>query len=264
MDPYEARFGGVARLFGAAGLERLRQAHVCVVGVGGVGSWAVEALARSGLGRLTLVDFDEVCISNTNRQLHALAGDFGSPKVEVLARRVRAINPDCGVQPLTVFFTPATATQVLEPQFSFVVDAIDQTDNKCLLIARCRERGLPIVTTGGAGGRRDPTQVRVADLAFTTHDGLLDQVRSRLRKEFGFPRGKQPFGVDCVFSAEPQVYPAQDGGVCARRSEASRLRIDCETGFGTATFVTGTFGFAAAAVVVRKLAVSGRSFEERG
>jgi tRNA threonylcarbamoyladenosine dehydratase len=257
MDPYDARFGGVARLVGAAGLERLRQAHVCVVGVGGVGSWAVEALARSGVGRLTLVDFDEVCISNSNRQLHALAGDFGRPKVEVLARRVQAINPDCAVRPEMAFFTPATADKVLEPPFSFVVDAIDQTDNKCLLIARCRERGIPIVTTGGAGGRRDPTQIRVADLAFTTHDGLLEQVRSRLRKDFGFPRGGEPFGVDCVFSAEPQVYPTKDGGVCARREEGSNLRIDCESGFGTATFVTGTFGFAAAAIVVRKIAAAG-------
>ena len=254
MDPYEARFGGVARLFGVRGLERLRQAHVCVVGLGGVGSWAAEALARSGLGQLTLVDFDEVCISNSNRQIHALAGDFGKPKAEMLVRRVKAINPDCVAQPQVVFFTPPTAEQILQAQFDFVVDAIDQTANKCLLIARCRERGLSLVTTGGAGGRRDPTQVRVTDLAFTTHDGLLEQVRSRLRKEFGFPCGKEPFGVDCVFSPEPPVYPAADGNVCAQREDISNLRIDCERGFGTATFVTGTFGFTAAAVVVRKLA----------
>jgi tRNA A37 threonylcarbamoyladenosine dehydratase len=254
MDSFEARFGGVTRLFGAEGTARLRAAHVCVVGVGGVGSWTVEALARSGVGRLTLMDFDDVCLSNSNRQLHALAGEFGKPKVDVLARRVQAIHPECAVQPVRAFFTPATAEELLQQPLSFVVDAIDQTPHKCLLIAQCRQRGIPIVTTGGAGGRRDPAQVRVLDLAFTTHDRLLAQVRSRLRQDFGFPQGKEPFGVDCVCSTEPQVFPAKDGGVCAQPEQGSDLRIDCASGFGTATFVTGTFGFVAAGVVVRRLA----------
>jgi len=201
-----------------------------------------------------LVDFDEVCIANSNRQIHAQTGHLGQPKVEVMAQRVRAINPDCAVNPVLALFTPATADQILGSPFDYMVDAIDQISNKCLLIARCRERSLPIITSGGAGGRRDPTQVRVGDLAFTSHNRLLVQVRSTLRQDYGFPRGKKPFGVDCVYSSEPVVYPAKDGSGCARREEGGRLRIDCKTGFGTATFVTGTFGFVAAAHVVSMLA----------
>ena len=253
MDAYDERFVGVARLFGAAALARLRHAHVCVVGLGGVGSWVVEALARTGLGQLTLVDFDTVCLSNTNRQIQALVDELGRPKAEVLARRVAAINPDCQVQPLVLAFSQLTAEQLLRTRFDFVVDAIDQTANKCLLIARCHQRGLPIVTIGGARGRRDPTQVRVTDLAFSAYDGLLDQVRTRLRRLYGFPRGKTPFGIDCVFSPEPVVFPEPsqqpvEGPAAQRRSDAGR-----SPRLGTAAFVTGAFGFAAAAVVVRKL-----------
>lgn len=253
MDPYDERFGGVARLFGAGGLARLRQAHVCVVGLGGVGSWAVEALARSGLGALTLVDFDTVCRANTNRQIHALDGEWDKPKAKVLARRVAAINPDCQVQAQVLAFSAATADRLLQTRFDFVVDAIDQTANKCLLIAGCCQRGLPIVTIGGAAGRRDPTQVRVTDLAFSAYDGLLDQVRTRLRREYGFPRGKTPFGVECVFSPEPALYPSPE------ESEAEPARPERGSArprrslLGTAAFVTGAFGFTAAAVVVRKL-----------
>jgi tRNA threonylcarbamoyladenosine dehydratase len=252
-DGYAARFGGVGRLFGRSGQERLRRAHVCVVGVGGVGSWAVEALARSGIGALTLVDLDEVCISNVNRQLHALAGRFGQPKVEVLKERMLAINPDCSVHSLQALLTAATADEILATRFDSLVDAIDHAATKCLLIARCRQRGIPIVTAGGAGGRRDPTAVRTADLAFSTHDRLLQQVRRELRRDFDFPRGPKPFGVEAVFSTEPQVFPAGDGTVASERPRAADLRLDCRSGYGTAAFVTGTFGFVAAGGVVRHL-----------
>lgn len=257
---YLARFSGLARLFSAAGLERLRAAHVCVVGVGGVGSWAVEALARSGVGRLTLVDLDEVCVSNVNRQLPALDGHIGRPKVEVLAERVRAINPEIDIEPLAQFFTASTADQFLAPRYDAVVDAIDAVANKCLLIARCRELGMPLVSCGGAGGRRDPTRVRAADLAKATHDRLLGEVRRRLRKEFGFPPDGQPFGVACVFSSEAPVFPQPDGTVCAARAAdqpGAELRLNCDAGLGTATFVTGAFGFAAAAWVVERIARGG-------
>lgn len=254
MSGFEERFGGIHRLFGRAGCERLRAAHVCVVGLGGVGSWAVEALARSGMGQLTLVDFDEICITNSNRQLHALAGNFGRPKVDVMAHRIRSINPDCPVNPVMAFYTAATAEQILAAHYDYVVDAIDDSAMKCHLIAQCRARGLPVIVSGGAGGRRDPTQVRIADLAFSSHDGLLEQVRSRLRKEYHFPRGREPFGVDCVFSTERAVYPADDGSVCAERPDHADLRLDCHSGFGTASFVTGAFGFALASQVVRRIA----------
>ena len=260
MSDFEFRFGGIARLFGVEALARLRAAHVCVVGVGGVGSWAVEALARSGVGRLTLVDLDDVCVSNVNRQLHALDAEVGRPKVEVMAERIRGINPGCEVRAALEFFTETSAASLFSTRYQCVVDAIDDITNKCRLIALCRDQQVPIVTCGAAGGRRDPTQVRVADLALTTHDRLLTKTRDVLRKEFGFPIGGKKFGVEAVYSPEPPVYPASDGGVCAKR-ESGAMKLNCDSGFGTATFVTGAFGFAAAAQVVRLITVSGGSAE---
>lgn len=258
MTNQEARFGGIVRLFSRDGAERLRGSHVCVIGIGGVGSWAVEALARTGLGALTLVDLDDVCISNVNRQLHAVTGEFGKPKVEVMAARVRLINPDCAVHAQQLLFTPATAEGILATDFTCVLDAIDDTAMKALLIARCRERRIPLVTTGGAGGRRDPTAIRVADLARTTHDGLLANVRKLLRAAHNFPRDPETgFGVPCVFSPEPPVFPAADGSVCAAPEPGAKLRLDCRSGYGTATFVTGAFGFAAAAEVVKQILAAG-------
>ncbi len=254
MKNYDARFGGIQRLFGTDAQARLRQAHVCVVGIGGVGSWAVEALARTGLGTLTLVDLDDVCISNVNRQAHAVTGEFGKPKVEAMAARVHLIHPDGIVHARQELFTATTAERLLTPKYDCVLDAIDSKAMKALLIARCCERRLPVVTVGGAGGRRDPTAIRVADLARASHDGLLSNVRSILRTQHGFPRDlKQEFGVTCVYSPEAQVFPTRDGGICAQREPDTRLRLDCRTGYGTATFVTGAFGFAAAAQVVKQI-----------
>jgi tRNA A37 threonylcarbamoyladenosine dehydratase len=253
MTPYQRRFGGIGRLFGTEGLERLRRAHVCVVGLGGVGSWGVEALARSGVGSLTLVDLDDVCISNANRQLHAVQSELGKPKAEAMARRVQAINPDCVARPLQSFFLKSTADEILSAGYDGVMDAIDSTREKCLLIALCRQKRIPLVTTGGAGGRRDPTALQVADLAFSSHDRLLQEVRRILRKDHGFPHGHEPFGVDCVFSRETPVYPQADGSVCETRSKNMDLRLDCSSGYGTASFVTGAFGFAAAARMVQVL-----------
>lgn len=264
MNDYESRFSGLGRLYGVAGQERLRRAHVCVVGIGGVGSWAVEALARSGVGALTLVDLDDVCISNVNRQVPALTGQFGKPKVESMRERILAIHPGCDVHARREFFSPGTADAVLQTRFDFLFDAIDSVTAKCLLISACRDRRIPVVTTGGAGGRRDPTQVRVEDLARTTHDRLLQEVRGRLRKLHGFPReSRRRFGIDCVYSPEPVVYPAEDGGVCATREAGTDLRLDCRSGYGTASFVTGTFGFVAAAHIVRKIAEGGCEFGPR-
>jgi tRNA threonylcarbamoyladenosine dehydratase len=250
MDHYERRFGGIGRLYGTEGAYRIRRAHVCVVGLGGVGSWGVEALARSGIGALTQVDLDDVCISNVNRQLHALDGELGKPKVEVMARRVRAINPDCVVHPMQAFFLKSNAQEILEAGFDYVLDAFDSPSRKCALIAQCRERAIPVITSGAAAGRRDPTAVEVVDLAFSSHDRLLQEVRSMLRTRHGFPRGKHPFGVECVLSRERVVYPREDGLVCAAPGTEQDLRIDCDTGFGTASFVTGTYGFVAAGRII--------------
>jgi tRNA threonylcarbamoyladenosine dehydratase len=253
MQHYERRFGGIGRLYGRDGLERIRRAHVCVIGLGGVGSWAVEALARSGIGELTLVDLDDVCVSNVNRQLHALDGELGKPKVEAMARRVRAINPDCGVHPIQAFFLKSNAHEILQPRFDYVLDAIDSPARKCLLIALCREKAIPVITTGASAGRRDPTAVEVMDLAFSSHDRLLQEVRKKLRTRHGFPRGERRFGVDCVVSREPVVYPKADGSVCSDRASAPDLRLDCDTGFGTASFVTGTFGLVAASRIIQRV-----------
>lgn len=255
MSDYESRFSGVRRLFGVEGLQRLQRAHVCVIGIGGVGSWAVEALARSGIGALTLVDLDDVCVSNVNRQIHALDGAIGAPKVETMAERMRAINPECSVHPLHAFFTKSTASEILQTRFDYVLDAIDNSSKKCLLIASGRDRAIPVFVVGGAGGRRDATALKISDLALSTHDRLLAEVRSQLRNEFGFPRGeKQLFGVDCVYSLEPVLYPQQDGTVCSQREPGSILRLDCDSGYGTACFVTGAFGFTAAGHIVQQIA----------
>lgn len=261
---YRDRFGGVARLVGRAGLARLHAAHVCVVGVGGVGSWTVEGLARSGVGALTLIDLDDVCVTNVNRQLPALDGQIGRPKVTVLAERVRQINPEARVDLVHEFFTPATAERLLAPRYDFVVDAIDRMSHKALLIAGCRERGIPVLTIGGAGGRSDPTKVHVGDIGEASDD-LLRMVRKKLRRDHGFAsgahRGITRMGLRCVWSSEAPVYPWADGTCAAEPEPGGNLKLDCESGFGTAAFVTGVFGFVAAGEVVRTLAQAGQTVD---
>src|SRR5690606_38180191 len=211
----DQRFGGIARLYGREGLERLRAAHVAVVGIGGVGSWAAEALARSGVGEISLFDLDDVCITNTNRQLHALDGTVGRPKVEVMAERIRAINPVCRVNAVADFVTrDSMAEHITERQY-FVIDCIDSVQAKAALIAWCKRRKIGIVTTGGAGGQIDPTQIRIADLTKTYNDPLAAKVRSLLRLDYGFSRTPgRNYSVPCVFSTEQLRYPKPDGGVC--------------------------------------------------
>lgn len=255
---YQDRFGSVGRLVSRAGLARLSAAHVCIVGVGGVGSWTVEGLARSGVGALTLVDLDEVCVTNVNRQLPALDGTVGRAKVAVLAERVRLINPACRVEAVAEFFTAATAERLLTPKFDFVVDAIDTMSNKALLIAESVRRGRPCLTIGGAGGKRDGTRVQTGDLGAAYSDELLRQVRKKLRRDHGFQhgteKGKMHFGVRCVWSSEQQVFPWADGSCASEPEPGSNLRMDCESGFGSGVWVTGTFGLAAAGEVVRVIA----------
>jgi len=255
------RFGGLGRLYGRDALDRLARAHVAVIGVGGVGSWTVEALARSGVGRLTLIDMDDVCITNTNRQLPALHGEIGRPKVEVLAERVRLIHPGCKVEAVSEFFLESSADRLLAPPcqpYDWVVDAVDLMFIKSLLIHKARERGISVLTVGGAGGRRDATQVRCSDLGNTVGDALLRQVRRELRRSYGWAQGEgNEYGVAAVYSAEKQVFPQGDGTVCATKPGAGEnLRMDCSSGYGAACFVTGAFGFAAAGEIVRRLALS--------
>jgi tRNA A37 threonylcarbamoyladenosine dehydratase len=255
VNDFETRFGGMARLYGRAGLARLHAAHVCVVGIGGVGTWAAEAIARSGVGAITLVDLDEVCLSNINRQLHALTETVGRAKVEVMAERIRAINPDCKVTAEQKFFTEQTAAELLAPKYDFVLDAIDNVPNKVWLLVQGRKKKLPVITCGGAGGRRELTSVRLGDLSKASHDKLLSEVRRRLRKEHHFPAESQVMGIPCVYSVEKTVYLQPDGSIDETRPKTEENnRLNCDGGLGSATHVTGAFGFAAAGFVIRQIA----------
>lgn len=257
------RFDRLARLVGDHGVGRLAKAHVMVIGCGGVGSWAAESLARSGVGRITLVDFDLVCITNTNRQLHAMKGTVGKQKVDVMAERLRLVHPSGRIDAIAKFYDAHARDEILGKQPDFVIDAIDNVTAKLDLIATCVRRGIPVITAMGAAGRMDPTRVRVDDLAFTVRDGLAKDVRKWLqRKHDVSTREDGSFGIPAVFSEEPMMMPAEvsadhKGGfecVCPHgenqhHSCEKRARID-----GTASFVTGAFGLTAASYVVRALA----------
>jgi len=247
----ERRFGGVARLYGNEGASRLRQAHACIVGIGGVGSWAAEAMARNGLGEITLIDLDMVAESNTNRQIHALGEVYGKAKVDAMAERIRSINPDCIVHCIEDFVTPDNVEQMLGKGYSIVIDAIDQVKAKAAMIAFCRRHKLPIVVAGAAGGQLDPTQIRIEDLSKTVQDPLLARLRSILRREYGFAKdGKKKFGIPAVFSTEPLRYPDKDASCDTERGPAG---LNC-AGFGSSVCVTSVFGMAAAAHALNLLA----------
>lgn len=250
-DPdFSRRFGGIDRLYGAGALARAAAAHVVVVGIGGVGSWAAEALARSGVGTLTLIDLDHVAESNVNRQVHALEATLGAAKVTAMKERIAAINPACRVNAVEAF-VDETNVATLIPPCDAVIDAIDQVRAKAALIAGCRRAGIRVVTTGGAGGRSDPTRIEVIDLSRTTQDALASKVRARLRKDYGFTRDpKQKFGVDCVFSPE-QIRRPVSAGLCdaAAGDFDAGAGLAC-AGYGSSVAVTASFGFAAAARVL--------------
>ena len=255
-DSVSERFAGIDRLYGSGSAARLARARVCVVGIGGVGSWAAEALARSGVGRLTLIDADDVCVSNTNRQSHALEGAFGRPKVEVVAERLRAINPWLQVEAISEFLTSANLERLLDRSYDAVVDAGDALKVKVDMIAFCRRRKIPIVVSGSAGGRRDPTLITARDLSKTEHDILLGIVRRKLRDDYGWTRNpKRYFGVQAVFSRENVNYPQADGSVCKTRTADadSGLKLDCSGGLGAAMHVTAAFGMVAVARIIERL-----------
>lgn len=258
MDSYAERFSGVRRLYGHAAFELIPELHVCVVGLGGVGSWAVEALARTGLCRLTLIDHDDIAVSNINRQLHSLTGTVGQSKVEVMAERVKQINPYCDVEVVDDFLTSRNLWELLPRGYNYVIDAIDSIRFKADMVYFCKRNKIPVITTGGAGGLIDPTAVRVADLTRTYNDALAAKVRSRLRADYGWSRNpKRRFGVECVFSTEQPVYPKPDGSVCHAKPGIHGVHLDCEFGYGSATAVTATFGFVAAARAIDRMLEQG-------
>ena len=252
-DSYEQRFAGVQRLYGTAAAAVLRDMHVFVAGVGGVGSWVVEALARTGIGKLTFIDGDTVDVGNANRQLHTLTSTFDRSKVEVMAERLMQINPECEVNAIHQYLNMENMHGYLDGGYDYVVDALDSIKFKSNMIAYCKRNKIPIIATGGAGGLTDPSMIHLADLSKTYNDPLAAKVRSRLRKEFGFSTNpKRSFGVECVFSSQQQVYPKEDGTVSHEKPGIHGVSLDCRFGYGSASFVTASFGFMAASRAINK------------
>jgi len=250
-DSNKQRFGGVARLHGNDGIQKLQNSHVCVIGIGGVGSWVAEALARSGVGKMTLIDADDICVTNINRQIHALTETIGQEKVSVMAQRIKSINPDCQVNQETTFFLESTAEKLLKPKYDFVVDAIDSIKHKCLLISLCKEKGINLVTLGGAGGKTEIKDIQLCDLGLTYGDRLLSKVRATLRKNYHFPKYKnKKFKVMSVFSPEAVKLPWCD---LPEGEERTSLKLDCNNGFGTDVNVISVFGITAAHYVINQI-----------
>jgi tRNA A37 threonylcarbamoyladenosine dehydratase len=247
----ERRFGGIGRLYGQNALARFRAAHICVIGVGGVGSWIVEALARSAIGQLTLIDLDNVAESNINRQIQALSDTIGQAKIDALAARIALINPDCQVNLVEDFIAPDNLDAMIGGKgFDYVIDAIDSVRSKAALIAYCRDHMLPVITIGSAGGKTDAARIEVRDMSKTEQEPLLKMVRKRLRTEYGFPRSlKTKFNVDAVFSMEPVAMPETETSC----DIDGITGLNC-AGFGSSMVVTATFGMIAAGHVLTRLA----------
>ncbi|PSJ79613.1 tRNA threonylcarbamoyladenosine dehydratase [Neisseria iguanae] len=247
------RFGGIARLYGDSALQCFHQANVCVVGVGGVGSWAVEALARSGIGRLTLIDLDNVAESNVNRQLHALTDDFGKAKVSVLHERILQINPSCQVVEIENFVSEENLPYLFSDGFDFVIDAIDHVRVKAAMAAYFVQHKQPFILSGGAGGQKNPASIQTADLSKATHDPLLSNLRYILRKRYGFSRNTtHKMRVPCVYSTE-NITPPQSGEACT--TDAAPQGLSC-AGYGASMLVTASFGLYCAQAAIDHIAGS--------
>ena len=254
-ESYLQRFDGLARVFGKTALQSLQRAKFCIVGVGGVGSWAAEALARSAVGALTLIDLDHIAESNVNRQIHALEGQFGRAKTEAMQERIEAINPACRVISHDEFADTENLGRLIRPDYDYVIDCIDAYRTKAAIIAHCRRGKIRVITAGGAGGQIDPLKITLADLSRTQQDPLLAKTRKLLRREYGFPTNiKRRFEVPCVYSSEQSRYPSVDGTTCLDKSSGIvNTGLNCG-GFGSAMPVTATFGLVAVSYVLRKLA----------
>lgn len=254
------RFDRMGRLIGDEAMLRLFKAHVMIIGVGGVGSWAAESLARSGVGKITLVDFDEVCITNANRQLHAIQGMVGKKKAEVMGERLRKINPQMTVEVIPAFYNAESSEMILAHNPDFIVDAIDNLTAKAHLLNTCRVQGRRVITSAGAAARLDPMQIKRADLAETYGDPMAQQLRKILRQKYDWP-SKGEFGLQCVFSDEEPIQPIElnydngEGFKCVCPQNQNNLH-SCEHRnviWGTASFVTGAFGLNIASWIVKEV-----------
>lgn len=249
------RFGGIERLYGTQGMATLKSSHVMIIGIGGVGSWSAEALVRSGVGVITLVDLDDICISNTNRQIHTTCDTIGQAKVDAMRARLTAINPDLTCHVIEDFATQDNVSTLINSNIDAVIEATDSVKAKAAIIAHCKRRKVKIVTVGGAGGQIDPTKITKGDLAKTIQDPLAAKLRSELRRNWGFSKNpKRRFGVECIYSTEQLRYPQSDGSVCFSKSEMQAgSKLDCSAGFGAVTTVTATFGMMAAASIINNI-----------
>ena len=248
----QRRFGGLERLYGVQAAARIRAAHVVVVGIGGVGSWTVEALARSGVGQLTLVDLDHIAESNINRQIHALETTLGQAKVQAMRERIALINPACTVNCIEEFVDTDNWLQLVPSSVQGVVDACDQMVAKVVMAAWAKATGTSFVTVGAAGGKRHAHRVELADLALVTHDPLLAQLRYQLRKHHGAAREGRPIGTLCVFSREAVAPPDAS---CQVEGDGS---LNCH-GYGSSVAVTATFGQCAASAILENIANTKKS-----
>jgi len=239
------RFGGIERLFGMDAFDRLQQSHVAVVGVGGVGCWSAEMLARSGVGKITLIDADELCVTNINRQIHALDSTVGQSKVKVMAKRIQDINPACEVICHEAFFMASNVDELLIP-YDFLIDAIDSVNHKVLLLVECRRRKIPVVTCGGAGGKTELSRIHTADLVKTRGDSLLRKVRKEMRNNYGMKKTKK-FKIHAVYLDQEMVLPSRD------QDKQTSRKLDCDSGYGTSPMTISSIGIRAADLVVKRL-----------
>lgn len=251
---YLNRFSGIARLYGLESLKAIYRANMMVVGLGGVGSWAAEALARSGVGQITLIDLDDICVTNSNRQLHTVQEHVGRSKVEVMCQRLQGINPEITVTGVHDFLSKANMAELITEKHDVIIDSIDSVSVKATLIAYCSYIKKRLIVVGASGGKRDPSKITVADLGMTTADPMLSRVRNQLYHRHKFARGeKRKFRIDAVYSTEQMVYPQPDNSVCMnKQAMEGSTRLDCASGFGSSSMVTGTFGFVAATKAIER------------
>ncbi|MBC8519927.1 MAG: tRNA threonylcarbamoyladenosine dehydratase [Gammaproteobacteria bacterium] len=246
MSHFSERFSALSRVYGERGLEKLTTSHICVVGIGGVGSWVAESLARSAVGKITLVDGDIIARSNSNRQIHTLESTLNRPKVEVMRERIMEINPQCWCDAVKKDLDHDNMRDILERGYDCVIDAIDGINVKARMIYHCKRNKIKIVTTGGAGGLLDPTKVTIRDLAKTANDPLAAKVRSELRRNYNFSRNPtRSFGIPCVYSTEQQRYPSAEGEVSYSKPGVPGLSLDCAFGYGSSVAVTSAVAQAA-------------------
>ena len=249
------RFGGVERLYGKSALNNFKQSHIIIIGVGGVGSWVVEAMARNAIGKLTLIDMDVVTESNINRQLPALSSTLGKNKIDVMAERVKDINPDCEVLTIDEFVTQDNIEELIDSNTDYIIDCIDNSRVKAALIAWCKRQKIKIITLGGAGGQTDPSLLQISDLNKTQHDPLLSKTRKLLRQKYGFTTNiKRRFSIPCVYSTEHIKYATLSGDISNDKTKANKTDLSCAGGIGSSVIVTASFGFMATAYVLKKLA----------